>query len=400
MTLARPFPAVVFESVSVAATPVLPRMDIAAFVGFASSGPLHTPIAIEDPAEFREVFGEPPVLAWDPQDRTWQRACLGAAVDDFFAQGGQRCWVVRVASERAVTNTFAVPGLVRAADGGGGRPEFVQASALARSPGSWSDGLLVSAVVQRDALVLHGLDTFDTPPLSRPALTVAPFHGRPLRAGDLVHVTFDGPRGVTAYLEVESVQPAGVLDAGRWQRIRGRAHWLEPLAVGAPVEGNLTLDGVAVAGTQTLSRVSETELELTGLTEDTSVLPGALLRLSPSGGGHDYFAIAGEQRNDRLGVRGAWRYGPPQDDVGRPVLAARVSMGLSAREGEDRPGIDRKAWFIGDLGFVPGSARYWASLPDDATLYADGTGLPQDAAPDPFADIWQEAARPRFPCRA
>ena len=75
MTLARPFPAVVFESVSVAATPVLPRMDIAAFVGFASSGPLHTPIAIEDPAEFREVFGEP---------RVRSRAARGA--------GRTGCW--------------------------------------------------------------------------------------------------------------------------------------------------------------------------------------------------------------------------------------------------------------------------------------------------------------------
>ena len=36
----------------------LPRMDIAVFAGFASAGPLHRPVAIEDAAHFSDVFGE------------------------------------------------------------------------------------------------------------------------------------------------------------------------------------------------------------------------------------------------------------------------------------------------------------------------------------------------------
>ena len=41
-------PGVYFETVVPPATGTLPRMDIAAFVGFAPSGPLDVPLAIED----------------------------------------------------------------------------------------------------------------------------------------------------------------------------------------------------------------------------------------------------------------------------------------------------------------------------------------------------------------
>src|SRR3712207_7471121 len=36
---------------------VLPRMDVAAFVGFAASGPLHLPVAVEDASQFAALFG-------------------------------------------------------------------------------------------------------------------------------------------------------------------------------------------------------------------------------------------------------------------------------------------------------------------------------------------------------
>ena len=40
-----------------AAPTTLPRMDVAAFVGFAAAGPLDVPVAVEDAARFRDVFG-------------------------------------------------------------------------------------------------------------------------------------------------------------------------------------------------------------------------------------------------------------------------------------------------------------------------------------------------------
>ena len=46
---------------------VLPRMDVAAFVGFAASGPLHVPVAVEDAAQFAALFGGDAPLAWDAE---------------------------------------------------------------------------------------------------------------------------------------------------------------------------------------------------------------------------------------------------------------------------------------------------------------------------------------------
>jgi hypothetical protein len=62
------------------------RTDIAGFVGIAERGPLHQPIRVESWAQFSATFG-----SHIPQ------GYLAYAVDGFFANGGQTCWVVRAA---------------------------------------------------------------------------------------------------------------------------------------------------------------------------------------------------------------------------------------------------------------------------------------------------------------
>lgn len=74
----------------------LPRMDIAMFVGFATSGEFHTPVVVEDPEEFTRIFGADLPLAWDPKRGEVVYTYLGAAVRAFFRNGGRRCWIVRV----------------------------------------------------------------------------------------------------------------------------------------------------------------------------------------------------------------------------------------------------------------------------------------------------------------
>ena len=96
-TLTRRLPGIRFEALAPPSPVVLPRMDIAAFVGFASSGPLHVPVAVETPAEFADVFGPDPVLARDEARSEDVAGYLGSAVRGFFRNGGKRCWVVRVA---------------------------------------------------------------------------------------------------------------------------------------------------------------------------------------------------------------------------------------------------------------------------------------------------------------
>jgi len=62
------------------------RTDIAGFVGIAMAGPLHIPVKIESFTQFVSIFG-----GHTPQ------GFLAYAVEGFFANGGQTCWIVRVA---------------------------------------------------------------------------------------------------------------------------------------------------------------------------------------------------------------------------------------------------------------------------------------------------------------
>ena len=80
-------PGVYFEWLDKRAPAIVPlRTDIAGFVGIAASGPLHVPVKIESFTQFTSTFG-----GHTPQ------AYLAYAVEGFFANGGQTCWVVRVA---------------------------------------------------------------------------------------------------------------------------------------------------------------------------------------------------------------------------------------------------------------------------------------------------------------
>jgi hypothetical protein len=117
-------------------------MDVAALVGFSASGPLDTPVVVEDFKQFTNVFGGDLRLAWDPERGDWIRAHLPSAVRAFFENGGRRCWVVRVAGARAAANRFSLPGLL-ALEKGTVRP----AVSVARAVGSWSDALRVGCAL-------------------------------------------------------------------------------------------------------------------------------------------------------------------------------------------------------------------------------------------------------------
>jgi len=125
----------------------LPRMDITAFVGFAASGPLDVPVAVEDMKRFRDIFGGDLALARDGKTGEQQYAHLAPVVEAYFKNGGKRCWVVRVAGTDAAGNCFQVPGLVEAETNGA-------VTARARSEGSWSDLLRVGTVLNRDPLTV------------------------------------------------------------------------------------------------------------------------------------------------------------------------------------------------------------------------------------------------------
>ena len=99
-------PGVYFEFVDQAATAITAiRTDIAAFVGVAEKGPLHTPAAANSWAQFQAVFG-----GFLPN------AYLAYAAKAFFENGGRHFYGVRVAAPVATTVTVSPMVHVQPAD--------------------------------------------------------------------------------------------------------------------------------------------------------------------------------------------------------------------------------------------------------------------------------------------
>ena len=137
----------------------LPRLDIAVFAGFAARGPTHVPVAIGSLADFATIFGSALPLAFDPASGHLREAGLAACVAAFFAGGGSRCHVIRLArtsasdarwqaiagrspepDHQAEAGRFPLAALLAGPPAIGFAPELTAAS-----PGSWSDRLLLRA---------------------------------------------------------------------------------------------------------------------------------------------------------------------------------------------------------------------------------------------------------------
>ena len=134
----------------------MPVMDVPVFVGFAARGPLDRPVAVDSATAFEAVFGGLLDLVQagrgeDPAERL--TAHLYPAVCAFFAAGGRRCHVIRVAGASARPAHFVVPGLRRLQFSGPVASLDVNDVVLrAASPGTWADRLALSARVRSQAL--------------------------------------------------------------------------------------------------------------------------------------------------------------------------------------------------------------------------------------------------------
>ena len=110
--------------------------------GFRRVRSRRSPVVIEDPGRFREIFGDDLDLAWDPGQGRMVQSYLGAAVRAFLRNGGRRCWVVRVA-EAPATADFLLPGMLAWSSTTG----FAGARCSARSPGSWAVRLRINTTL-------------------------------------------------------------------------------------------------------------------------------------------------------------------------------------------------------------------------------------------------------------
>lgn len=191
----RRLPGFRFESRTATREDILPRMDIALFIGFAASGPIGIPVALESAEQFKLIFGDNLPLVWDKEKGEMIYAFLAPTVRMFFRNGGKRCWVIRTARvkadaekplNRAAYNFFPLAGLACLRFDGEKMSEVVPAFGRARSKGSWSDDLQVATVTASTAVEFKSLEESGKSKI----LSVAAQANDPIKAGELLMLEF------------------------------------------------------------------------------------------------------------------------------------------------------------------------------------------------------------------
>lgn len=119
-------PGVYLREIDVAPAPLL-RMSVTGFVGQAERGPLDYPQQVTSWGQFRDIYGDFVGYSY-----------LSFAVFGFFLNGGERCYVVRVAHETATR-------AARSLQHKGKQPAF---RVEAVNEGRWGNGLNVSVEEQ------------------------------------------------------------------------------------------------------------------------------------------------------------------------------------------------------------------------------------------------------------
>lgn len=400
MTLAtmRRLPGFAFEARTAVYEDVLPRMDVAVFVGVAARGPVNVPVPIEDAARFVTVFGGDAPLAWDVETGRIAFAQLAPAVRLFFANGGRRCWVIRVARS-AQSNVLPVPGIVVTTGDDPG--DLAPLTLDARSPGRWADGVAMSA-----SLTSRRIGVLTWAPDSR-SFTVLPGVARDLGTGDLLRVNWLDDK-IELYARVVKVSSVGAdRDAGLPESIRVEldgARWFDTVRQPFELEGTARLAQGAVparfvdAGSPS-DGSDDLTIALTIAPEDSpptgtiivAIFDGETVVVSV----RDVWVAAEDQGSPRgadVHIRGKalWARHMPQAGAHvsppeRPrITVERLGLDLWARDtGGDQPQR------VGDVGLAPGHPRHLAMLPDDATAY--GGAVWDDEA------TWSDALTPRFP---
>ncbi|HVE55491.1 MAG TPA: hypothetical protein VNB22_01595 [Pyrinomonadaceae bacterium] len=191
----RRLPGFRFEAQAPSREDVLPRMDVALFVGFASAGPVGIPVAVESAEQFKTIFGNDLPLVWDTEKGETLYAYLAPTVRSFFRNGGKRCWVLRVARlepshekplNRACYNLFPLSGLACVSVGADEVKNIRPAFARARAKGSWSDDLQTGTAILSNPAKLLSLTGSDAEKI----VTLEIGANEIVSTGDLLRFTF------------------------------------------------------------------------------------------------------------------------------------------------------------------------------------------------------------------
>jgi hypothetical protein len=392
----RRLPGFRFETQAPPLPEVLPRMDIAVFVGFAASGPLQTPVAVESEPQFTAIFGDDAPLAWDLVRGEEIHAHLGPAVRAFFRNGGQRCWIIRVARQtasitqplnRARYNYFPIPYLARAEFNPNGQiGSITPAFARGRSEGSWSDALRVSTALLSRPIQVGG-------PLQQDgvgyAMSIVRDPANPLAAGDMIRLNY-ASAGVSVLLALQTVTsvlaspPATPLV----NTTISRAVWLlsmsqDPTAPSpnTPVTAAVFTREAITSPPNTDDNIAAFEIVYNAVFVDNKITlklldcpladapqPGSIVRID-RGSDHWWMTVdslgftSGDQGVPVLSGSAVRIIDPPNPLPVATPAGERLSFELWVRQAEEY------SISLGDLGLAPDHERFWAQLPTDEEVY-------------------------------
>ncbi|MEP6902974.1 MAG: hypothetical protein ABJA66_14575 [Actinomycetota bacterium] len=206
----RRLPGFRFEAQAPLREDVLPRMDVALIVGFASKGPVGIPVAIETPEQFKTIFGNDLPLVWDRGKGAAVYAFLAPTVRSFFRNGGKRCWIIRVARiqpngekplNRACFNFFPLAGFARVNFDEKGIKNISPAFARARARGSWSDDLQIGTAILSKSVKLLSLTGSD----DEKTVTLEIGVNDSIKTGELIRFTFRD-EGLVLLLAVAKIE--------------------------------------------------------------------------------------------------------------------------------------------------------------------------------------------------
>ncbi|MDX8391052.1 MAG: DUF2586 family protein [Mariprofundaceae bacterium] len=160
-------PGVYIEEISSGSKPIEGvETSVAAFIGVAERGPVSKPVSVTKPDDFAATFG-----SYLPPGTGSGESYLAHAVTQFFAHGGSRCYVVRVADNDAAPAEGVALG---AAD-------FLSVVEAAwqdeENPGSWANGhydvLITPAQSDEKTLLDIVVRYWETPDTDRDGATGA-----------------------------------------------------------------------------------------------------------------------------------------------------------------------------------------------------------------------------------
>lgn len=352
------------------AAPLLPPLDVAAFVGFAERGPLDLPVPVEDSGAYAAIFGGDLAVAQDPEQAgETVYANLPRSVDGFFANGGRRCYVVRIAGRQAQTARLAIPGVVAIESLGEARLAWSAAS----SPGRWANDVQLAARLTVTPLPVSGLASPAAPSFQllgpdllswQPGTTSAD-----VQVGDVLQLTFVD--GQSWLFPISSIQQDSAIDSSR-SLVANRVWEVVTAAPDSPAATVLNAWHLTTTGKRALAIADPALAPDFGVTvlpsDDDSSLPrpGDLLVLDLSDGGSYLlrvasvdtvqFAASPPQLALRVTPATVMRLDPEGSPAGSLQAVDLLRFDLIVRD------TGAQTTTVWNLGFNVGHRRFWGDV--------------------------------------